>query len=444
MFNQLPHYFRKHQLKADVRTLLMLRRAFEKGLVNTLGDLYLVLRGLLCNSPKDFGPFTVAFYDYFLDVNIKTGEKLENAVARSEAFQQWKKAWMEEEQPEEEPDLQELIDKYLDQIHLSTFDIKKILSGADILQHDNPSRPDDNPDDDARPPENITEAADYRDLSLEELMQRMKEIARQQRGRHAGGDHWIGTGGRSPYGHGGAAFGGIRTGGGGGGKMARKVIGDRRFYPVDVKAILRDDNIDAALASLKGIEDESTELLLDLPKTIKEGVRQGGLFLPYEKEKINNKVQVVLLIDNGGYSMLPFVRNITKLFSKMKTRFAHDLKTYYYHNTIYGGAYEEASRRTFIPLDRLLLLDKNYSFFIIGDADMAPYELTRASYADWMALQERFARIAWMNPMQERFWVSSDTVPALRQIFEMFPLTPEGIEKAVGHMNRKRRYAKKG
>ena len=71
--------------------------------------------------------------------------------------------------------------------------------------------------------------------------------------------------------------------------MARKVVGDRRFYPVDVKAILRDDNIDAALAHLKGIEDESAELLLDIPKTIKEGVKQGGLFLPHEMEKINEE-----------------------------------------------------------------------------------------------------------------------------------------------------------
>ena len=443
MFNQLPHYFRKHKLQADVRTLLLLRKAMDKGLVNTLGDLYLVLRGLLCNSPTDFGPYTVAFYAYFLEVDIKQGEKLETAIARSEAFQKWKMAYIKERGLEEEPDLNELIDQYLNEIHLSTFDIKKILNGKDILANDDPSRPDENPGDEAQGPSTIDTAADYRDVKLEELLQRMKEIARQQRGKHAGGDHWIGTGGRSPYGNGGAAMGGVRVGGGGGGKMARKVVGDRRFYPVDVKAILRDDNIDAALAHLKGIEDESAELMLDIPKTIKEGVKQGGLFLPHEMEKINQKIQVILLIDNGGYSMTPYIRNVTKLFSKMKTRFAHDLKTYYYHNTIYGGAYSNTSRSEFVPMDALLKLDKNYSVFVIGDADMAPYELNRASYSDWETLRDRFSRIAWLNPMKEQFWMSSDTVPPLRQLISMFPLTPEGIEKAVEHMNRKRKYSKR-
>ena len=49
----------------------------------------------------------------------------------------------------------------------------------------------------------------------------------------------------------------IRVGGSGGGKMARKVMGDANFFPVDLDAILNDNNIDAALASLKGIMEES-------------------------------------------------------------------------------------------------------------------------------------------------------------------------------------------
>ena len=63
-----------------------------------------------------------------------------------------------------------------------------------------------------------------------------------------------------------------------------------------------------------------------------------------EKEKVEQKVKVMLFIDNGGWSMSPYVRTVTKLFSKMKRRFAHDLKTYYYHNSIYGGAFKNAAR----------------------------------------------------------------------------------------------------
>ena len=49
-------------------------------------------------------------------------------------------------------------------------------------------------------------------------MQRMEEVMKQQQSKHSGGSHWVGTGGISPYGHGGAAKDGIRVGGSGGGK----------------------------------------------------------------------------------------------------------------------------------------------------------------------------------------------------------------------------------
>ena len=69
MFQSLPHTFRKHKLSADVRALLQLRKAMEKGLVNTLGDIYYVLKGLITNDPKEFGPFTAAFYETYVDRN---------------------------------------------------------------------------------------------------------------------------------------------------------------------------------------------------------------------------------------------------------------------------------------------------------------------------------------------------------------------------------------
>jgi len=225
--------------------------------------------------------------------------------------------------------------------------------------------------------------------------------------------------------------------------MARKGVNDRRVYPADTKAILKDDNMDAALAVLKGIEDESAEVILDIPTTITEGLKQGGIFLPHEKEKINNKVQVILMIDNGGYSMSPYIKVVQKLFSKMKTRFAHELKTYYYHNSIYNGAYSDVRRTQFVPIEKIASKDKNYSVFIIGDADMAPYELGRTSIESWQVLTKKYKRVAWLNPMRESYWHTSSTVPVLKRIIPMYPLTPEGIEKAVAEMNRKRKYSRK-
>ena len=347
---------------------------------------------------------------------------------------------MEAEKWEEEPYVADLVDRFLNEVHLTTLDIKKLVSGKDILNKDDSSRPDLFPEENPEVPETVEEAADYRDVSTEELLERLKQIAKQQKGKHTGGNRWIGNGGMSPFGSNGAALGGLRMNGGGGGKMARAVIGDMRFYPVDRKMRLRDDQIDIALTTLKGIEEADVEQVLDIPKTIKEGLKQGGIFLPYEKEKVTQKVQVMLLIDNGGLSMTPYIKTVTKLFSKMKIRFAHDLKTYYYHNTIYGGGYSDVRRRDFVPISKLTSLSKNYSVFVIGDADMAPYELTQDSVIAWQMLKDHFPRMVWLNPMEERFWAISDTLPEIRRVIPMFPLTADGIEKAVLEMNKKRRY----
>lgn len=445
MFDSLPHHFRAHKLNADVRTLLLLRRALEKGLVNTIGDMYVLLKGLIAKDVKDFGPFAVAFYDYFLSIEIEKGETLESAVLRSESFKDWmEKYLLEEEFIDEKPSPGELVDKFLNEVHLTSFDIKKILDGQEIFNKDNPDLDDtpgeNDPESDTR--RLLEKAADYQGISVEELLERMRKIADKQRDAHSGGSHWIGTGGISPYGHGGAAYGGIRVGGKGGGKNARAVINDPQFYPVDTKVPLTDNNIDVALAGLKGIEEEEADRYLDIPGTIKTGLKRGGIFLPEEKEKITQKLQVALLIDNGGWSMSPYIRTVTTLFSKMDKRFAHDMKTYYFHNTIYGGVYTDERRTQFENIEKFCSLHKNYSVFVIGDADMASYELSAGSVRDWQKITERFDRIAWLNPMREAYWQSSDTVPSFRRLMEMYPLTPQGIIDAVLDMNRKRRFYK--
>ena len=437
MFPSLPSKFKSYGLPADVRTLLLLRKAMDKGLVNTLGDIFLVLKAIIVKNPKHIGPFTRAYYDFFLSVEIKKGETLDDAVERSIPFQEWKEKLLEEHPDYDDSSIKDLISKYLDEVHLTTYDIKQIVDGAKILEEDDPEMEDDS-EGNGEGLNTLEKAADYSGVDLEELLERMEKVKNKQSKRHGGGSHWIGEGGISPYGHGGAAKGGIRVGGPGGGKMARKVIGDKRYYPVDVNSQIRDDNIDATLASLKGVIEESAEIQLDIPKTIKDGLKRGGLFLPEMKDVINEKMQILLLIDNGGYSMDPYIRNVMKLFKKMKTRFAHDLEVYYFHNTIYGRLYSDERRTKEITVDKLVKKDKNYSVFIVGDAAMAPYELSQGSVHNWQQIKQKFKKIAWLNPEPEKYWKATQTTVYLGGMFDMYPLTPGGIELAVREMNRKK------
>lgn len=437
MLNSLPEKFRSHGLKADIRTLLLLRKAMQKGLIKTLGDLHNVLKGVIVKEPADIGPFTKAYYEYFLHVPIQPGQTLEDAILRSETFSKWKTQFLDD--ADRDFSDEELVNTFLDQVHLTTYDIKEVISGREIWDKDNPDLEDkDVPEHDGGVPERVlNKMADYSDLSLDELLERMERVRQQQNSPHGGGSHWIGTGGISPYGHGGAAKNGIRAGGQGGGKLARKVMGDRNYFPVDRDALLNDNNVDAALASIKGVIEESAIERLDVSKTIQSGLKRGGLFIPELSSEKHENLQVIVLIDNGGYSMAPYVRSVQQLFRKMKTRFAHDLEVYYFHNTIYDRIYTDEQRTKFVPLKKLLMHNKSYRVFFIGDAAMAPYELTMTSINAIKSIVEKYKKCVWLNPEPLKFWPFTYTIQVMKELVPMFPLSPAGIERAVRAMNAK-------
>ena len=437
MFTTLPEAFKKFDLAVDVRALLLLQRAMDKGLVRTIGDLFNVLRTFIIKDPEHVGPYTKAFYAYFLDINIRPNDRLNDAILRSQTFEQWKETNFGRIEDNITPD--EWVNRFLDQVHLTHYDIKEVLDGRELWDKDKgdlEDNPEVNKDEVLNRP--LDRLADYSDLTLEELMQRMGEVKEQQQSEHSGGSHWIGTGGISPYGYGGAAKDGIRVGGSGGGKMARKVLGDSNFFPVDLEAILNDNNIDAALASLKGIVEETAHEILDVKETIEKGLERGGLFIPEIKNETFDKLQVLLIIDNGGYSMHPYIKSVQTLFRKMKTRFAHDLETYYFHNTVYRQVFTDSQRRKSLPIERLLSKDPNYHVFFIGDAAMAPYELDRASLNTYSEIKEHFKKVAWLNPEPVRYWNGTLSTQIIKELLPMYPLTPKGIEQAVLEMNRKK------
>lgn len=438
MLSSLPERFRSHGLKADVRTLLLLRKAMQKGLIKTLGDVHNVLKGIIVKEPADIGPFTKAYYEYFLHVPIAPGQTLADAILRSETFAKWKTQFLDEADHELTDD--ELVETFLDQVHLTSYDIKEVISGKEIWDKDNPDQVDNEggSNNDQVPTERVLDKmADYSDLSLEELLERMEKVRKQQKTQHGGGSHWIGTGGISPYGHGGAAKNGIRVGGQGGGKMARKVMGDKNYFPIDRDALLNDNNVDAALASIKGVIEESAIEKLDVGKTIKSGLKRGGLFIPELSSEKNEELKVIVLIDNGGYSMAPYIRSVQNLFRKMKTRFAHDLEVYYFHNTIHDRVFMDERRSKAISVEKLLMHNKTYRVFFIGDAAMAPYELNSRSIRNIQAIAKKFKKCVWLNPEPLRYWPSTYTIQVMKELVPMFPLTPAGIERAVRAMNTK-------
>src|SRR5262249_47931896 len=157
-----------------------------------------------------------------------------------------------------------------------------------------------------------------------------------------------------------------------------------------------------------------------------------------EDEQLN----VMLFIDNGGFSMDPHIPVVRALFQKMKTRFDHDLRIFYFHNIIDPVVHTDQSRtREPVEIQNLLRESKHQRVFIVGDASMAPYELHGA----WLGksgfdllrdMSDAFPRLVWLNPVAPGAWGRTETIDDIRTVVKMFPLTPRGIEKAVAHLNR--------
>ena len=284
----------------------------------------------------------------------------------------------------------------------------------------------------------------------EELMKRFWDTVREQMKAHHGGSRWIGTGGNSPFGHSGNARGGVRVFGRSGNRSALKVVGERRYVDYSSEASLRGENLRQALATLRNLVPAGPRDQLDIDETIDASARNGGEIDLIFKRSLLDRIEVVLLIDNGGYSMVPHVDLTRLLFSKVKDRFRR-ASTYFFHNTIYGSVFRDPMRRQRLATQELLRRKRETRLLILGDAAMAPEELhlphgaiswdaeDLESSLTWLErLRERFPRSVWLNPVAKEEWPETygySTIAAIGQVFPMEDLTLGGIKRAVDLLN---------
>jgi uncharacterized protein with von Willebrand factor type A (vWA) domain len=165
---------------------------------------------------------------------------------------------------------------------------------------------------------------------------------------------------------------------------------------------------------------------------------------------LKDRLKVILAIDNGGWSMDPYIGLVQTLFHYARAQFK-DLRIFYFHNTIYDYLWEDPPRRAKpFAVDELVRLDPETRFVIVGDASMAPYELLatdgsiyvgersgKPSYERLKFISKNFRYSVWINPVMAEEWPYTRSIQDIRQVFPMFELTLDGLEKAVGTMMRK-------
>ncbi len=282
-----------------------------------------------------------------------------------------------------------------------------------------------------------------------DLERLLEERLKQQRDRHDGGDTWVGTRGTSPFGHSGrAARPGIRVGGSGGNKSAVRVASERAFREYRDDLVLDVRQTAMALRKLRAFTREGQPDELDLDRTIDLTARNLGDLEVAMRAPRKSNTRVILLMDVGG-SMDPFALTVSRLFSAArKATHFRELRTYYFHNCVYGRIYQNARFTEPVAISRLFAeTDRRYKLIVVGDALMAPWELVSVSgWSDdegleglqWMMrLREHFPSSVWLNPEHPSSWWQT-TVDVLRRVFPMFPLTLEGLGEAVQNLTRAR------
>ncbi|VVE73696.1 von Willebrand factor A [Pandoraea anapnoica] len=281
---------------------------------------------------------------------------------------------------------------------------------------------------------------------LDKLMERLKQLFDEQKGRHEGGSKWIGTGGTSPFGNGGFNPEGIRIGGeSNGNRTAVKVWDQRTYRDYDDTVELGTRNIKVALRRLRKFAREGAAEELDLADTIRSTAANAGwLDLKLVPERHNN-VKVLMLLDVGG-SMDDHIARTEELFSAAKSEFKH-LEFYYFHNCVYDYLWRQNRRRhneRFETWDVLRKYPADYKLIFVGDATMSPYEVlqpggsveynNKEAGAVWLRrFIDRFPRHAWLNPEPEAIWQYRQSISVIRQLFanRMFPITLAGLESAI-------------
>jgi len=396
MFIDFFYKLREAGIPASPTSFLTLQKALNNGLVNSLDDFYTTARTILVKSERYFDRFDQVFAHQFQGAEMPVYE---------------------------ETDLDELTRLLLEEWLKNPRGMSALLGVDESLLNR---------------------------LDPEELVDYFKERLKEQQGRHDGGARWIGTGGTSPVGHSGYHPGGMRVGGVSRNKSAVKVALERRYKDYSLSGPLTQAMVGEALKRLRHMAPSGPRDDLNIDKTIYRTMKNAGEIEIVFDRSLRDRLKVILAVDNGGWSMDPYIRVVQTLFDYARGQFK-DLKTYYFHNTIYDVLWADPARRKKPKMvEEFSRMDPETRFILVGDASMAPYELmategsiyvgdrsSRASIERLHFLAKTFPHCAWLNPVSMARWGYTRTITLIQQIFPMFELSIDGLEKAVAHLKAK-------
>lgn len=396
MFTKFFYLLKGVGIPVTPTSFLRLQKALAMGLVTSLDDFYTAARSILVKSERYFDLYDQVFAHHFEGAELKSPEEFELTDIAKSMLEQW---------------------------------LKDPEGLAQALGVDEES---------------------LKKLTPEELLKYFLDRLKEQTEEHHGGSKWIGTKGTSPVGHSGHHPGGMRVGGVSRNKSAVKVAMERRYRDYSQEGPLTQAQMGEALKRLRHMVPSGPKDMVNIDKTIYQTMKNAGEIEIIFDRSLKDRLKVILAIDNGGWSMDPYVEVVQTLFNYSRAMFK-ELRTFFFHNTIYDYLWEDPARfRKPLKVDDLLKLEPDTRFIIVGDASMAPYELmatdgsihieersTKPSLARLQFIAATFGRSVWLNPRMSQEWPYTRTIGMIREIFPMYELTIDGLEAAVNYLMQK-------
>ncbi|MEA3194762.1 MAG: uncharacterized protein QOD26_3095 [Betaproteobacteria bacterium] len=279
----------------------------------------------------------------------------------------------------------------------------------------------------------------------EKLMETLRQRLEEQKGRHQGGNKWVGTGGTSPFGAYGYNPEGVRIGQEKSrNRSAVKVWDQREYRNLDDSVELGTRNIKVALRRLRKFARQGAPEEFDLENTINSTARKAYLDIHMRPER-RNAIKVLMLMDIGG-TMDDHIKLAEELFSAAKTEFKH-LEFFYFHNCLYDFVWKDNRRRHSERTRTIDLLHKyghDYKVIFVGDATMSPYEILQpggsVEYfneepgAVWVKrITDVYSKCVWLNPEPEEIWSYRQSISIVKELMDgrMYPTTLGGLERAM-------------
>ena len=396
MFTRFFYLLREVGVPVSPTSFLRLQKALGMGLITSMNGFYTAARSILVKSERYFDLYDQVFAHHFQGAELKDPDEFELSEVAQAMLEQW---------------------------------LRDQEGMAEALGVDE---------------------EELKKLSPEELLQYFLDRLKEQTEEHHGGSKWIGTKGTSPVGHSGYHPGGMRVGGVSRNKSAVKVAMDRRYKDYSQEGPLTQAQIGEALKRLRNMVPSGPKDVINIDETIYQTMKNAGEIEIIFDRDLKDRLKVILAIDNGGWSMDPYIEVVQTVFNYARAQFK-ELKTFFFHNTIYDHLWEDPARfRKPYKVDELARRDPDTRFVIVGDASMAPYELMatdgsihieertmKPSYERLRFIANTFPNSAWLNPKMAGEWPYTRTINAVREIFPMFELTIDGLEKAVTHLMHK-------